>query len=51
VIKSKRLRCGGLVALMGAYRSGHTVLVAKSKGKKQLTRHRRRLEDNIKNES
>jgi hypothetical protein len=51
VIKSKRLRWVGRVALMGDERSGHTVLVPKSKGKEQLIRHRRRLEDNIKNES
>jgi len=48
VIKSRRVRWVGQVALMGQRRGVHRVLVRKPEGKRPLRRPRRRLEDNIK---
>ena len=48
VVKSRRMRWVGHVALMGEGRGVHRVLVGKPKGKRPLGRPRRRWEDNIK---
>jgi hypothetical protein len=48
VIKSRRMRWAGHVALMGEDRGVYRVLVGKPEGKKPLRRLRRRWEDNIK---
>ena len=48
VVKSRRMRWAGHVALMGVGRGVHKVLVGKSEGKRPLGRPRRRWEDNIK---
>jgi len=48
VVKSRRMRWTGHVALMGEGRVVHRVLVGKPEGKRPLMRHRRRWEDNIK---
>ena len=48
VIKSRRLRWAGHVALMRERRVGYMVLVGKPKAKRPLGRSRRTLEDNIK---
>ena len=48
VVKSRRMRCAGHVALMGEGRGVHEVLVGKPEGKRPLGRPRRRWEDNIK---
>jgi len=48
VVKSRRMRCAGHVARMGAGRGVHRVLVGKPEGKRPLRRPRRRWEDNIK---
>ena len=48
VIKSRRMRWAGHVALMEEGRGVHKVLVGKPEGKRPLVRPRRRWEDNIK---
>ena len=48
VVKSRRMRWAGHVALIGEERGVHRVLVGKPEGKKPLGRPRRRWEDNIK---
>jgi len=48
VVKSRRMRWSGHVALMVEGRGAHRVLVGKPEGKRPLGRHRRRWEDNIK---
>jgi hypothetical protein len=48
VVKSRRMRWAGHVALMGEGRGVHRVLVGKPEGKRPLGRPRRRGEDNIK---
>jgi len=48
VVKSRRIRCAGHVALMVEGRGVHRVLVGKPEGKRPLGRPRRRWEDNIK---
>jgi hypothetical protein len=48
VIKSRRMRWAGHVALMGEGRGVYRALVGKPKGKRPLGRPRRRREDNIK---
>jgi hypothetical protein len=48
VVKSRRMRWAGHVALMGKDRVVHRVLVGKHVGKRLLGRPRRRWEDNIK---
>ena len=47
VIKSRRMRWAGHVALMGEERGVYRVLVGKSEGKIPLGRPRRRWVDNI----
>ena len=48
VIKSRRMRRVGHVALMGERRGVYRVLVGKPEGKRPLLRPRCRWEDNIK---
>jgi hypothetical protein len=48
VVKSRRMRWAGHVALMGEWRGVHRVLVGKPKGKRSLGKPRCRCEDNIK---
>jgi hypothetical protein len=48
MIKSRRMRCVGHVARMGAKRNEYRILVGNPKGKRPLGRPRRRLVDNIK---
>jgi hypothetical protein len=48
VVKSRRMRWAGNVALMGEGRGVHRVLVEKREGKRPPGRPRRRWEDNIK---
>jgi hypothetical protein len=48
LVKSRRMRWAGHVALMGGERGVHRVLVGKPEGKTQLGRPRRRWKDNIK---
>ena len=48
VVKSRRMRWAGHVALMGVDRGMHRVLVGKPEGRRPLGRPRRRWEDNIK---
>ena len=48
VVKSRRMRWAGHVALMGEERGVHRVLVGKPEGKRRLGRPRRGWEDNIK---
>jgi hypothetical protein len=48
VIKSRRMRWAGHVALMGEGRGAYRVLVGRPEGKRPLKRRRRRWEDNIK---
>ena len=48
VVKSRRMRWAGHVALMEGDRGVHRVLVRKLEGKRPLGRPRRRWEDNIK---
>jgi hypothetical protein len=48
VIKSRRMRQAGHVAVMGDGRDVYRVLVWKPEGKRQLGRHRHRWENNIK---
>src|SRR5215469_13604885 len=48
VIKSRRMRWAGHVALMGEGRGVNRVLVEKPKGKRPLGRPRHRWEDHIK---
>jgi hypothetical protein len=47
-IKSRRMRWAGHVARMGEGRNVYRFMVAKSEGKRQLERPRRRWEDGIK---
>ena len=47
VIKSRRMRWAGHVALMGVGRGVYRVLVGKPEGKSPLRRPRRRWNDNI----
>jgi hypothetical protein len=47
VIKSRRMRWAGHVALMDGTRGVHRVLVGKPEGKRPLGRPRRRWEDNV----
>jgi hypothetical protein len=47
VVKSRRMRWAGHVALMGEEKGVHRVLVGKPEGKRPLGRPRRRWEDNI----
>jgi hypothetical protein len=46
-IKSRRMRCAGHVARMGAERNVYRVLMGKSEGKRRLGRPRHRWEDGI----
>jgi hypothetical protein len=48
MIKSRRMRWVGHVALMGKKRTAYRILVGKPEGKKLLVRPRLMLEDNIK---
>jgi hypothetical protein len=48
VIKSRKMRWAGHVALMGEGRGVYRVLVGRTEGKRPLGRPRRRWEDNIK---
>ena len=48
VVKSRRMRCAGHVALMEEGRGVHKGLVGKPEGKRPLGRPRRRWEYNIK---
>jgi hypothetical protein len=48
VIKSRRMKWAGHVALMGEGRGVHRVLVGRPEGKRPLGKPRRRWEDNIK---
>jgi hypothetical protein len=48
VVKSRRMRWAGHVALMGEGIGVYRVLVERPEGKRQLGRPRRRWEDNIK---
>jgi hypothetical protein len=48
VIKSRRLRWAGYLALMGERRSAYRVLMGKPEERRSLERPRRRWEDNIK---
>jgi hypothetical protein len=48
VIKSRRMRWAGHVAVMGEGRGVYRVLVGRPEGKRPLGRPRRRWEDNIK---
>jgi hypothetical protein len=48
IIKSRRMRWAGHVALMGEKRNAYRLLVGKPKGKRPLGRPRRRWVDNIK---
>ena len=48
VVKSRRMRWAGHVALLGELRGVYTVLVGKPEGKRPLGRPRSRWEDNIK---
>jgi hypothetical protein len=48
VIKSKRMRWAGHMALMGEGRGVYRVLVGRPEGKRSLGRPRHRWEDNIK---
>jgi hypothetical protein len=47
VIKSRRLRWAGYVALVGEGRVVYSVLVVKPEGRRPLGRPRRRWEDNV----
>jgi hypothetical protein len=48
MIKSRRMRWAGHVALMGEGRSVYRILVGKPEGQRPLGRPRSRWEDNIK---
>jgi hypothetical protein len=48
VIKSRKVRWAGHVAIMGAKRNACRILVGKEEGKRPLGRPRRRLADSIK---
>jgi len=48
VVKSRRMRWAGHVALVGQWRGVYRVLVGKSERKRPLGRPRRRWKDNIK---
>jgi len=47
MIKSRRMRWAGHVALMGEERGVYRVLVGKPEGRRKLERHRRGCVDNI----
>jgi hypothetical protein len=47
IIKSRRMRWAGHVALMGEKRNAYKLLVGKPEGKRPLGRPRRRWVDNI----
>jgi hypothetical protein len=47
VIKARRMRWAGYVALMGEVRGAHNILVGRPEGRRPLGRPRRRWEDNI----
>jgi hypothetical protein len=51
VVKSRKMRWAGHVALMGEERGVHRVLVGKPEGKRPWGRPRRRWEDNLKMDS
>jgi hypothetical protein len=48
MIKSRRMRWAGHVALMGETKNAYRILVGKPEGKRSLGRPRRRWVDNIK---
>jgi hypothetical protein len=48
VIKARRMKWAGHVALMGEVRGAYNILVGKPEGRRPLGRPRRRWEDNIK---
>ena len=48
VIKSRRMRCAGIVARMGEKRVVYRILLGKPEGKRPLGRARYRWEDNLK---
>ena len=48
VVKSRRMRWAGNVAVMGEKKGVYRILVGRTKGKRPLGRPRRRWEDNIK---
>jgi hypothetical protein len=48
MIKSRRMRWAGKVALMGENRNAYRILVGNPEGKRPLERQRRRWVDNIK---
>jgi hypothetical protein len=48
MIKSRRMRWAGHVALIGAKRNAYSILVGKPEGKRPLGRLRRRWAKNIK---
>jgi hypothetical protein len=50
VIKSRRMRCTGHVAHIGEMRNACRNLAGKPEGKRPRRRHRRKWEDNIKEE-
>jgi hypothetical protein len=47
MVKSRRMRWAGHVALMGDVTDANNILVGKPEGKRQLGSHNRRWEDNI----
>jgi hypothetical protein len=51
MIKSRRMRCEGHVARMGANRNAYRIFVGNPEGKRQLGRPRRRWVYNIKMDS
>jgi hypothetical protein len=48
IMKSRRMRCAGLLACMGELRNAYKVVLGDSGGKRSLGRCRRRWEGNIK---
>jgi hypothetical protein len=48
VIKARRMRWAGHVALMGEVRGSYNILIGRPEGRRPLGRPRRRWEDNIK---
>jgi hypothetical protein len=48
VIKARRMRWAGNVALMGEVRGAYNILVGRPEGRRPLRRHRRKWEDSIK---
>jgi hypothetical protein len=47
MIKSRRMRCAGLVACIGEMRNAYNIFVGKLERKRPLGRPRRRWEENI----